>query len=78
MDAVGLLIAHGVRVMGTLQVNLVLPCNGSSPNVELSCNKINELQGIAVLVATNMLQQNQWVTDFEVKMGLTVVTNTSA
>jgi hypothetical protein len=44
------------------------PYNRSSPNVELPCNKINGLQGIVVLVATNTLQQNQWVTDFEVKM----------
>src|SRR5215510_6056415 len=43
--------------------------NGSSPNVELPCNKINGLCVVAVLVATNACQQNQIVTDSEVKMG---------
>jgi superfamily II DNA/RNA helicase len=42
--------------------------NGSSPNVELPCNKINGLCVVAVLVATNACQQNQIVTDSEVKM----------
>ena len=44
--------------------------NGSSPNVELPCNKINGLCVVVVLVATNACQQNQIVTDSEVKMGL--------
>jgi hypothetical protein len=46
---------------------------GSSPNVELPCNKINELQGLAGPVATNAFQQNQRLTDFEVKMGYKAV-----
>jgi hypothetical protein len=36
--------------------------SGSSPNVELPCNKINGLCVVAVLVATNACQQNQIIT----------------
>ena len=46
--------------------------NGSSPNVELPCNKINGLFEVAALVATNACEQNQIVTDSEVKMGFNV------
>ena len=51
------------------RVNWLQAFNGSSPNVELPCNKINGLCVVAVLVATNACQQNQIVTDSEVKMG---------
>ena len=39
--------------------------SGSSPNVALLCNKINELRGLTGLVATKTGQQNQIVTDPE-------------
>src|SRR5215510_8502613 len=54
------------------------PFNGSSPNVELPCNKINGLCVVTVLVATNACQQNQIVTDSEVKMGFKEVERRSA
>jgi hypothetical protein len=43
--------------------------SGSSPNVELSWNKLKGFCEVAVRVTTNPYLQNQIVTDSEVKMG---------
>ena len=44
----------------------------SQPLNQMECDKINGLCVVAVLVATNACQQNQIVTDSEVKMGYNI------